>query len=81
MSFKNANGTEDSPGDGASVTNSLANSPSGDPYRTPIPSANIVNMASSMVGNIGGGQGHENQQPYLALNYVIALRGLFPSRN
>ena len=28
-----------------------------------------------------GGQGHENMQPYLALNYCIALRGLFPSRN
>ena len=28
-----------------------------------------------------GGQGHNNMQPFLALNFVIALRGLFPSRN
>jgi microcystin-dependent protein len=29
----------------------------------------------------GGGLGHTNQQPYLALNFCIALQGLFPSRN
>ncbi len=28
-----------------------------------------------------GGQGHENRQPYLTLNYVIALTGIFPPRN
>ena len=30
---------------------------------------------------IGGGQSHENRQPYLAVNYIIALQGTFPSRN
>lgn len=29
----------------------------------------------------GGGQSHSNMQPYLAVNHVIALNGLFPSRN
>jgi len=33
------------------------------------------------VANNGGGQPHENQAPYLVLNYVIALVGVFPSRN
>lgn len=28
-----------------------------------------------------GGQAHENMQPFLALNFCIALQGLFPSRN
>ena len=28
-----------------------------------------------------GGQPHENRQPYLALNYIIALQGIFPSQN
>lgn len=28
-----------------------------------------------------GGQSHENMPPYLVLNFVIALQGLFPSRN
>ncbi len=30
--------------------------------------------------NAGSGQGHENRQPYIGINYVIALTGLFPSR-
>ena len=29
----------------------------------------------------GGSQPHNNMQPYLALNYCIALEGIFPSRN
>ena len=29
----------------------------------------------------GGSQGHDNMQPYLTLNYSIALYGIFPSRN
>ncbi|WP_367388448.1 phage tail protein [Lewinella sp. LCG006] len=31
--------------------------------------------------NTGGSQSHENQMPYLAVNYIIALYGVFPSRN
>ena len=38
-------------------------------------------MGNGMVANAGGGQAHENMQPYLALNFCIALQGLFPSRN
>jgi microcystin-dependent protein len=29
----------------------------------------------------GGNQPHENRPPYLALNYIIALEGIYPSRN
>jgi len=32
-------------------------------------------------GNAGGSQPHSNLQPYLTLNFVIALQGIFPSRN
>jgi microcystin-dependent protein len=35
-------------------------------------------MFSSM---IGGSQPHDNMQPYLVLNYCIALQGIFPSQN
>jgi microcystin-dependent protein len=31
--------------------------------------------------NVGGSQPHNNMQPYLVLNYIIALQGVFPSRN
>lgn len=40
-----------------------------------------VNLNSSTVANVGGGQAHNNMMPYLAINFCIALRGLFPSRN
>jgi microcystin-dependent protein len=33
------------------------------------------------VGPTGGGQAHNNMQPYLTLNFCIALQGIFPSRN
>jgi microcystin-dependent protein len=42
---------------------------------------NLVNLNPGTVANTGGGQAHENMQPYIALNYCIALQGLFPSRN
>lgn len=44
-----------------------------------VAASNIVAMQPS--ANTGSGQGHDNMQPFLALNFVIALRGLFPSRN
>jgi microcystin-dependent protein len=41
---------------------------------------NPITTAEGM-GVSGGSQPHENMQPYLALNYIIALQGIFPSRN
>jgi len=38
-------------------------------------------MNPRAVSNTGGSQPHENTPPYLVLNYVIALVGVFPSRN
>ena len=31
--------------------------------------------------NVGGSQAHTNMQPYLPLNFCIALQGIFPSQN
>jgi microcystin-dependent protein len=42
--------------------------------------ANAV-MAPGTITNSGGSQPHENRQPYLVLNFIIALVGIFPSRN
>ena len=41
----------------------------------------LTAMESSAIANAGGGQAHTNMQPYQTLNFVIALQGLFPSRN
>lgn len=38
-------------------------------------------MNAIMIGNTGGNQPFSILQPYLTLNYCIALEGIFPSRN
>jgi microcystin-dependent protein len=38
-------------------------------------------MNPAAVTNVGGSQPHSNLQPYLTLNFIIALQGLFPSQN
>ena len=43
------------------------------------PATNLAAMGASV--SASGGQPHENRQPYLALNFIIALQGTFPSRN
>lgn len=40
-----------------------------------------VVMNSAAIGIAGGSQPVSIMQPYLALNYIIALQGIFPSRN
>jgi len=37
-------------------------------------------MNPASIGNAGGNQPHSNMQPYLVLNFIIALQGIFPSR-
>jgi len=44
--------------------------------------ANLIPLAAIAVGAPHpSGQGHENRSPYLVLNFVIALQGIFPSQN
>lgn len=38
-------------------------------------------LAPSSIGAFGSSLPHENRQPYLALNYIAALTGIFPSRS
>ena len=38
-------------------------------------------MDASSITSLGGGQNHNNVAPFLCINYIIALAGLFPSRN
>jgi len=38
-------------------------------------------MLPADVSNFGGNQPHENEQPYLVMNWIVALQGIFPSRN
>jgi microcystin-dependent protein len=43
--------------------------------------ANLVTLNPQSVSNVGGSQPHNNMMPYLVLNFIIALQGIFPSRN
>ena len=48
-------------------------------YQTTI-NANLTQMATQGVSLAGGSQPHNNLQPYLTLNFCIALQGVFPPR-
>jgi len=43
--------------------------------------APTVPMASASITAAGGGQGHPNMMPFLCVHFIIALAGIYPSRN
>jgi microcystin-dependent protein len=42
--------------------------------------ASLTSLAPASLTNIGGSQAHLNMQPFLVLNFSIALQGIFPSQ-
>ncbi len=69
----------------ASNSNAVTNSPNGAllanataVYHAP---TNLVALNPSSVASVGGSQAHLNMQPFLTLNFCIALQGIFPSQN
>jgi microcystin-dependent protein len=38
-------------------------------------------LAPAAVSPVGGGEPHNNMQPYLTLNFIIAMQGIFPARS
>lgn len=68
--------------DSASPNNALLGDTAGDVFyvnsaTSPEPKA----MSASTVGDAGGNQPHSNIMPSIAMNYIICLFGIFPSRN
>lgn len=47
----------------------------------PYGSAGSSSMSSNTIASAGGGQPHDNMQPYLVMNYIIATEGIFPPRS
>jgi microcystin-dependent protein len=41
----------------------------------------LTTLSPSSVTSYGGSQPHNNMMPYLVLNFIIALQGIFPSQN
>lgn len=44
------------------------------------PATNLVTMSPQAVTIAGGSQPHNNMQPFLVVNFIIALQGIFPPR-
>ncbi len=55
-------------------------SASGDEKRFSTSQTSMVASSAKNITNTGGSQPHPNMQPYLVLNFCIALQGIFPSR-
>jgi microcystin-dependent protein len=41
----------------------------------------LISLSPATITTVGGSQAHTNMQPFLALNFCIALQGIFPSQN
>ncbi len=50
-------------------------------YKAPSGAATPQPLAQGAIGTSGGNQPHNNVQPYLTLNYCIALQGIYPARS
>jgi microcystin-dependent protein len=48
-------------------------------YQTSLGSPATLNVGA--VAPSGGGQPHNNLQPFLVLNFIIALQGIYPARS
>jgi microcystin-dependent protein len=66
-----------STGNAASPISNYPAAATNNPYSAGTPSSPVT-FASSLAG---GGQPHENRQPFLVINFCIALQGIFPTRN
>lgn len=58
------------------ANNVLAQSSAADLYIEDTPTANL---AATAITAVGGSQPHTNFQPYLCVNFIISLFGIFPS--
>ena len=71
----------------ASTDSATAATPANNLPATVVPGFNVYGAPSNPASGSGaavstvGGQSHNNMQPYQAVNFCIALQGLFPSRN
>jgi microcystin-dependent protein len=71
-------GTSNSSGNVAVLGGALLATTGNTIYTDP---ASLVTCGPTSVTSIGGSQPHNNMMPYLVLNFIIALQGIFPSQN
>ena len=83
LNGSNGNGTSNNPTGNILAANTVIPERGADPlpangYASSAPN---VQLSPSSIGNSGGNLSHNNMQPSLAIYFVIALVGIFPSRN
>ncbi|MCC8443565.1 MULTISPECIES: phage tail protein [Xanthomonas] len=66
---------------GRLFANNVATPPPATPRALYAAPGAVVPLSQSTIGNSGGNQAHPNLQPYTAINFCIALSGIFPSRS
>ena len=72
LQVNSANGSQANPLNAYfGAANNIYHSPAGTGFTTTHPQT---------VGSVGGSQPHNNMMPYLVLNFIIALQGIFPSQ-
>ncbi|MDJ0705573.1 MAG: tail fiber protein [Leptolyngbyaceae cyanobacterium MO_188.B28] len=72
-----------------SDNNASSDNPSGavlakrtvDFYKKNPDQSKVIDFPSTVVESTGGGQPHSNMQPYLGINFIICLAGIYPSRS
>jgi len=73
VSVSSASGTQASPANGVWAQDSGGNAMFAGSSNTA--------LSPSAIGNAGSSLPHDNMQPSLTLNWIIAIHGVFPSRN
>jgi microcystin-dependent protein len=80
-------GVSNLPGTVADPTNAILAQGNSGASRSPVPVSDYVStaatgtLAPTAIASSGGNQPHSNIQPFLCINFIIALTGIFPSRN
>jgi len=81
---QSGNATQHSPAGGALSEPTVQSNPGVLLYSTQAPDTDLEGASVSgalQVAPVGDGTAHQNMQPFHALNYIIAIQGVFPSRN
>jgi len=68
------------PSNGVILSNEVLSNPQGGKVFGTYVSSSTVTMAPQSIGSTGGSQPHDNLQPYLAVNFIISMFGVFPSQ-
>ncbi|MBC3807170.1 phage tail protein [Undibacterium seohonense] len=73
--------TASAPNGNATHTTPIGNRFAGGAIKAYATGGPTVAMNNAVMTAAGGSQAHDNLMPYLAINFIICLEGIFPSRN